>query len=132
MNKLFTVALLSLAVFLLCSCSKEDDVNSIDVALGTYVGNLTVYPKSGPSKAFANSTVTLTKESEGKIKVTPISSSGGSPIVFDVFTEGSWVVNPEDDPKGVFLYNHEDGSLSVTLMDGIVQNSFYFKGYRKN
>ena len=128
-SKLLSVIFITFFAFTAISCSKEDNV-PVNEAVGTFTGNLTVYPKTGPSKAYSNSILTITSAGEGKIKVSPAASTNGTPETFEVFSEAGSIVNPENDPKGIFIYYAEDKSLNVSTLTGTATMKFTFKGYK--
>lgn len=131
-NKLCCLAFIALTTIGFSGCSKDDDVSNSDVE-GTYAGEMTVYPATG-IKTFDNTTLTITSAGEGKVKVTPAANTGGVAEIFDVFPEDGYIVNPENDPKGTFLFYGKDNSLTVsTLGDGNLKKpgQFRFKGVKQ-
>lgn len=131
--KYLSIALLSFATIGFNSCSK-DGSSPIEVAEGTFVGEMTVYPAAGGLKTFEKGSVTITKAGEGQLKVTPDPSTGGSPRVFNVFDEDGAIVNKEDDPNGVFIYYIDNQTVVITSTKTTAtakDNHFRIRGDRK-
>lgn len=128
----YLMSLLAVVVLVAITSCSDDDV-PIDSAVGTFKGELTVYPPKSGGKVYPDATVTITKVDNDKLKVTPDPSTQGPAVTFSVFNEDGAIVNAEDDPTGVFIYYSDEKSIIISSQDAsdIQTTSIRFRGYKQ-
>ncbi len=125
---------------LLGGCSKDDNdtpgSNNIDIAVGTFKGNLTVFdrPSSPSSQIYYNAIVTVTKVGDNQLKVTAKTGEAYSDATPATFTDARYQngIVQSNTVSGSLVYLGSNKELSVTTdKQTATDRSFTFTGTKQ-
>jgi hypothetical protein len=117
MKRFLQLAIILLPVFSFTACNSDDDSDTIDALIGTYIGAMNI---DTPSFTNAQYTVEVTKVSSNRIRITPSGSAGTAweanlTDILGVYTCISCVLNDQITFTSIsngyeLTYNYDDNN----------------------
>ncbi|WP_306566908.1 hypothetical protein [Flavobacterium lindanitolerans] len=117
-----TAGIIAIALFGLASCSSDDSNNgpggggSIDAAVGTFTGKLTIGNGPNAGQEFFNATIIITKVSGNQLKVEAKSGeaySGVTAKTMKVYNNAGDIMADGNIPEGTIVYKKSSKSLTL-------------------
>ncbi|MEZ0004714.1 hypothetical protein ABH942_000057 [Flavobacterium sp. 28YEA47A] len=133
-----TAGIIAIALFGLVSCSSDDSNNgpgrggSIDAAVGTFTGKITIEEGPNAGQEFFNAKLIVTKVSNTQLKVEAKSGEAYSNVTaktMKVYNNTGDIMGDGNIPEGRFIYKNSSKALQVfTLQQAASDVTYIFDG----
>jgi len=129
-----TAGIIAIALFGLASCSSDDSNNgpggggSIDAAVGTFKGTITITNGPNSGNDIFNATIIVTKASNNKLTITPKSGESYSnltPKTIQVYNNTQGILNDGNTPEGNFIFALSSKTLTVQTKEQLATDAIY-------
>lgn len=136
-----TAGIIAIALFGLASCSSDDNNNgpggggSIDAAVGTFTGKLTIGNGPNAGQEFFNAKIIVTKASGTQLKIVAKSGeaySGVTEKTMKVYNNTGDIMSDGNIPEGTILYKNSSKALTILTKEQSASDITYlFNGAKE-